>query len=893
MSVITGVSGSGKSSLAFDTLYAESQRRYVASLSTYARQFLERLPRPPVDRISQLPPAIAIEQRNRVSNARSTVGTVSEIDDHLRLLFAKVGKQHCPDCKCQVQDHSVRSVSQAILQQYPGQGVSLAITFPEKRESAKEEQARWLQLGFSRLLTGDGERLELADLGLRRFSQLRKSGLLLVDRLRVREAETARLAEAVSLAFQQGGGELVVQDQNGERIRYLEGARCDGCGRSFPPLEPSLFSFHHGRGACSECSGFGRNPCLDLARVIPDPSRSIAEKTIAPFATPAGAEMQEDLLRACRHHRIPLRTPYQELSDQQQDVIVEGDSEDWYGIRGYFDWLEERRYKLSARIQIARYRRFDPCEACGGSRLCPEARSVELAGLRFPELQGWSIETLKQWFADASVEAQIGAHGEMLLGVLRRKLETACEVGIGYLSPARAARTLSGGEAQRLQLATALGGALTASLYVLDEPSVGLHARDIQRLLGVLFRIRDHGNTVVVVEHASEIIEAADHIIELGPAAGRHGGSLIMQGSVKELRKHSDSATAKALRGEIKLAEWGPKQLRARFDPKTCLGVRGASAQNLKNIDVDFPLHQLCVVSGVSGAGKSTLVRSVLVGQLQNDPERGACRELQGKDQIQEVIMVEPTPPGRSTRSNPATLSKAFDELRRLLAATPEAKAQGLAPGWFSFNTRGGRCESCEGSGETLVDMHFLEDLRVPCDACSGSRYQSRARNILLRGQNVVELLNSSIDEVLELFHDVPQIQNRLLPFSRVGLGYLALGQSTASLSGGEAQRLRIALALSQRAEGRLFVLDEPTTGLHPSDILHLLSCLRALLEEGASVIVIEHNLDFIRAADHVIELGPEGGPGGGEVIAVGSLREVKRVPDSLTAAALRGDFHV
>jgi excinuclease ABC subunit A len=877
---VSGVSGSGKSSLAFDTLYAEGQRRYVASLSTYARQFLERLPRPAVDRISNLPPAIASEQHNRVSNARSTVGTATEILDHLRLLFARVGETRC--CGKPVRPGTVEGVTDRLLEQHAGGRVTLTAPLPRRRgETPKALRERLVREGYTRLFGGDGEILDVTELSLKALRAAMGSAELVIDRVAALPEARARIAEAVAAAFEREG-EVRIATPEGERRRHRAGFACEECGRRHPTPEPALFSFNSPLGACEACHGFGRTQALDLERVVPDPERTLAGGAIAPFQAPSARGCQRDLLKAAAAAGMPTRVPWGELDAEQRAWVVSGD-DDWYGVRGYFEYLESRRYKVQARVTIARYRRFDPCQSCGGSRLRPEALCVHVGGRSLGEIARLSIAELEHWLAGLTLGPAELARGGRLLEGLRARVGTAREVGLGYLSLERQVRTLSGGEAQRIQLATALGGALTGTLYVLDEPSVGLHARDVERLLRVLRAIRDQGNTVVVVEHAAEIVRAADHVIDLGPGAGRHGGEVVAEGSVAALERSPESLTGRLLAGRFQVSRTPRPKARG------LLRVRGASAHNLRDVDVDIPLGQLVAVTGVSGAGKTSLVRSVLVGQLRRDPERGACRAIEGVEQIDEVVVVEPTPPARSLRSNPATLSKAFDGIRRRLAATPEARRQGLSAGWFSFNVAGGRCEACEGSGETVVDMQFLEDVRIPCESCGGRRYRKEAEAIRLDGRSVSDLLELTIEEARALFAGDSSIAGRLDPFARVGLGYLTLAQPLSTLSGGELQRLRVATALGADRDRSLYVLDEPTTGLHASEVQVLLDCLDELLAGGASVLVVEHNLDVIRLADHVIDVGPEGGPGGGSIVAAGPPAAIAACADSHTGRALRG----
>jgi excinuclease ABC subunit A len=893
LTVITGVSGSGKSTLAFDTLYAEGQRRYVTSLSTYARQFLERLPRPQVDRISSLPPAIAIEQRNRVTNARSTVGTSTEILDHLRLLFAKLGETECPDCRRPVESGTVAAVRDRIVADFSGSRVQIAAPIGRRKgERAGALVERLAKEGFTRVLDSEGSAVDWTERKAREQGALLKGGaLLLIDRLALRDpvddTTSTRLAEAVASAFERGEGELCVVPPKGERVRFLEGFACDGCGRRFASPEPGLFSFNSPLGACATCQGFGRTAEVDWNRVVPDPELSLADDAIVPFATPMGRALKRDLLAASGALGIPIDVPWAELDAATREVVLEGDDAgEWYGVRGFFDWLEGRRYKVQARVMIARYRRFVTCEDCTGTRLCEDARAVRLRGQHIGELARLGIAELMAWIDALDLTEGEQARAKRLLEALRTRVATVNAVGLGYIGLDRQVRTLSGGEAQRIQLATALGGGLTAALYVLDEPSIGLHARDMEQLLQVLLAIRDQGNTVVVVEHAPEILAAADHVIDLGPEAGTRGGRLMVEGDVAAVKATPESKTGALLRGELDPSAGAP-----RGRSEACLRIVGASEHNLRDVDVEIPLHRLVVVTGVSGAGKSSLISSVLVGNLQSAVDRkvepGACQRIEGREQIGEVVVVDQTPAVRSPRSNPATVSKAFDTIRQRFASTREAKAAGVGPGWFSFNVAGGRCDTCEGAGEVVIDMQFLDDVRVPCDQCGGLRYRREVLQIRLDGRSIVDVLNLTIDEACEAFAYDARIAGRLEPFRRVGLGYLSLGQPLSTLSGGEHQRIRLALALGERRTDALYVLDEPTTGLHAADIQRLMACLQELIEAGGSVVLIEHNLDVIRAADWIIDVGPEGGPGGGRIVAEGVPDSVAEESASLTGRAL------
>jgi len=879
LTVVTGVSGSGKSTLAFDTLYAEGQRRYVASLSTYARSFLERLPRPDVDFVSNLPPAIAIERRNRVVNARSTVGTATEILDLLRLLYAKIGETRCPDCDLPAEPGTVEAVADRILERFGGTRVSIGA--PIRRgpgESLAGLRERLAREGFGRVLDATGALREVGEL---RAGDL-ATGLLLVDRLALRaDAGRARLAEAVATAFARGGGRLSLVAEGGERAEWREGFACDGCGRRFATPVPALFSFNSPLGACDACQGFGRVPGLDRERVVPDPGLGLAAGAVVPFTTPSGRPWQRRLLRAARERGVDTGRAFGELPAADREWVFRGDGASWRGVERFFRRLERKRYKVQARVLIARYRRFDPCPECRGARLRPEALWVRLDGRHIADVSRLTLAELQKWCQGLAPKAGRRARVGPLLEDLRARVATAVEVGLDYVTLERQTRTLSGGEAQRIQLAAALGGTLTASLYVLDEPSIGLHHRDVARLVGILLRIRDRGNTAVVVEHAPEVLAAADHVIDLGPGAGREGGRLVVEGPPEAVRAHPTSLTGRALRGELDAPPRPPRPARG------ALRVLGAREHNLCDLDVEIPLGQLVVVTGVSGAGKSTLVRSVLVGHLRREPERGACRRVEGGERLGGVVVVDDAGLVRSPRSNAATVSKAFDGIRRRFAATREARALGAGPGWFSFNRPGGRCEACEGAGEVVVDMQFLEDVRVPCESCEGRRYAREVLQVRVGGLTIVDVLGLGVDEARERFADDARIASCLEPLARVGLGYLTLGQPLSTLSAGEAQRLRLAQALAQGGGGSLYVLDEPTTGLHPADIRVLLAALDALIEAGGHVLVIEHNLDVIARADHVIELGPEGGPGGGRLVASGPPALVARAATH-TGAALR-----
>lgn len=895
LTVVTGPSGSGKSTLAFDTLYAEGQRRYVSSLSAYARQFLERLPRPEVDSISNLPPAIAIEQRNGVTGSRSTVGSATEVLDHLRLLYARVGETRCPECKQGVDPGGILATADRIAADHQGERIFVVAPIRSGEGRAAEVRDALVREGHTRLLGADGEIIELLETAPRRKPSKTAPWWLLIDRLALRgeESERPRLVEGVSEGFALGGGEIEVRRAEGGDSRvYREGRVCDGCGRRFAEPSPGLFSFNNPLGACASCEGFGRIAEIDWDRVVPDPSKSLEEDAIAPFATKTSRHLKRRLLVACAEVGVDSDQPFADLSQEDREWIFEGDDEIWGGVRAFFEWLEGRRYKVQARVMLARHRRYDPCPDCDATRLSEEARSVWIEDVTIADLGRSTLEDLLAWAESLAARGVGGEGAERLLELICTRLRTIHAVGLGYLSLDRTVRTLSGGEAQRIQLATALGGSLTASLYVLDEPSIGLHAADLERLLRVLEAIRDQGNTVVVVEHALDLIEAADHVIDLGPGAGRLGGEILAAGTVADLRALPDSKTGMALRGELTAHARKPRNLaRAKR-----LIVRDAEVNNLRKLTVEIPLNALVTISGVSGAGKSTLLHEVLVpglnGRSSLDPQRRLPATLEGTEWIDRVVVVDQSPGTRSARSNPATVTKAFDAIRQRFAATREAKARGFTAGTFSFNVAGGRCDECEGAGEVVIDMQFLDDLRVPCDACGGKRYRREVLDIRLGGRTILDVLELSLEEASEIFAEDAKIAGRMEPLVRVGLGYLQLGQPLATLSGGEHQRLRLGQALVSGADRTLYIFDEPTTGLHPADISLLLSCLNEVVDAGASVLLVEHDLDVIRASDWVIDLGPGGGPMGGLLVAEGPPLTVAGAEHSLTGKLLAAHFH-
>ena len=995
LTVVTGPSGSGKSSLAFDTLYAEGQRRFVESMSTYARQYLERLERPDVDEITHILPAIAIEQKAPARSARSTIGSATEIHDVLRLLFAAAGTLRCPDDGSLVRRETPETVRAALVEAF-GEGARLLVIAPRKVTSFAAESAEWKRLGFYRYVGAAGEVLEIpssereeekseekissnekerghggakarpaprAAVSPRPISLEEDSSSslfpLLIGR-HVLRADDSELISSLSTAFDAGDGEVRVQragEPPASALVLRRGLSCNACGRAFADPVPALFSFNSPRGACETCQGFGRIVGIDAARVIPDARKTLREHPVAPFNSPSYESAYDDLKVAS--HRLKLRwdVPWSELSERERDAVWKG-SGDWYGVEGLFKYLEKKRYKVHVRVLLSRYRGYSKCPACRGARLRPEALAVTIGGKTIADVCDLSLDGFLAFLGALPLRESERERAASLVEELTRRAKTLVEIGLGYVTLARTMRTLSGGEAQRVQLGSAIGNALTGTLYVLDEPTVGLHPRDTGRLLAVLERLAAAGNAVVAVEHDTDVIRAADHVIDLGPGAGALGGRLVFEGTPEELTE-MDTATGRSLKKEREIllasesrpypegatsdavaaetvgafgafleggvggsapepaAIVGARSGRTRalanspsreisssvhwLSPVESVRVVGARANNLQNLSVSFPLHRLVAVSGVSGSGKSSLVVDVLAagarqrmgkGLLPGIDAVGEHDAIEGLERVSDVVLVDQSPLGRSSRSNPATVTKTWDEIRALLARTPAAKARKLEKGAFSFNAEGGRCERCEGAGVVTVDMQFLADVTVVCDVCDGRRFKPEVLEVRLRGKNVDELLATTVDEARLLFADVPAIADRLQPLADAGLGYLTLGQSTATLSGGEAQRLKIATFLrgaDAPKEPVLFVFDEPTTGLAPSDVDVLVTVFRRLLAAGHSIVAVEHNAAFLARADHLIDLGPEGGPGGGRVVFEGAPAALAARGGTPTAAALAG----
>jgi excinuclease ABC subunit A len=886
LTVVTGVSGSGKSSLAFDTLFAEGQWRYIESLSTYARMFLDRVDRPDVDRIEHVRPAVALEQKNPVRTARSTVGTATEVYDYLRLLYAKIGRVHCPSCGVEAASHSPDSIVDVLLAEHAGARALVAFRLPVPTGVAPEELwAALTRRGFARIRVS-GTVVDLAQAPPADLAGVHEVGVIL-DRVVLDEPSRRRLRESVEAALREGNGRVDVSVVDGPVRSFAEALRCPTCSTLLERPQPLLFSFNHPLGACPECKGFGNILKYDEARVVPDPTRSLADGAIEPWTYPSGRWYQRELMKAARRHGYDVDRPYETLGDVERKFVYEGDGK-FPGIHGFFEEVESYRYKLHVRVFLSRYRSQSRCPACEGARLRPNALGVRVAGLTIADFTGLTIESAARLLTDLRLTAWEATVGREILKQLGAKLTFLLRVGLGYLSLARQTRTLSGGEAQRINLANQLGSQLVGTLYVLDEPSIGLHARDTARLADLCRELAQAGNTVVVVEHDRSFIEAADHVVELGPGSGERGGNIVFSGSQEEFRKAPHSLTARYLTGR----ETIPVPL-VRRSGRRHLVLTGAREHNLKGLTLRVPLGTLAVVSGVSGSGKSTLVHDTLYRAVARAFKTGfatpgAHDELRGLEYLKGIRLIDQEPIGRTPRSNPVTYVKAFDEIRKVYAGLPRAKTLGLEAGAFSFNVPGGRCEKCEGDGFEKLEMYFFEDVYVSCADCEGRRYRPDVLTVKYRGRSIGDVLAMTVDEAVDFFTAQTGLARRLRVLQDVGLGYLRLGQPATTLSGGEAQRLKIAAELGARATTEmLYVLDEPTTGLHLDDVKKLLAVLNRLVEAGNTVLVVEHHLDVIKAADHVIDLGPEAGDEGGEIVAEGPPEVVAQIPGSYTGKFL------
>ncbi len=890
ITVITGVSGSGKSSLAFDTLYAEGQRRFVESLSAYARQFLERMQKPDVDSISGLPPAIAIEQKPPSKNPRSTVGTVTEIYDYLRLLFGRIGITLCKSCGKQVQKDTPESVVKDI-QKNTIDGDRLYILFKLQTQirNLRSELQRYKESGFYRILIGKSD--EIIDLNSQEIPDNidLKDLLILADRLIYNnDVETiSRLTDSVESAFSSGFGKIIIRNLTQKtEFKYSNIYECAECDIVYVEPEPRLFAFNTPFGACPHCQGFGRTIGIDENLVIPEPYKTLNEMAIHPFRTPAFMHHHRALVKVATKLGIPLNIPFNQLSDEHKRIIWEG-YDNYIGINGYFNMLEEKSYKMNYRILLSRYRGYTTCRHCGGSRIRTSARQVFVDGVNIPYLVKLTIDKLYIFFENLNLdEYQIKIVNNVIYQI-KWRLKLLIDIGLEYLSLDRLMHTLSGGEAQRINLATALGSSLVGTLYVLDEPSIGLHTRDTNRLINILKRLKSLGNTVVVVEHDPDIIKSSDYIIDLGPLAGEKGGEVIFKGTPDEICKNPKSLTGKYICNSYK--ENIPKSYKPDF--KNWLTIYEPRKHNLKMDKVKIPLNCITAITGVSGSGKSTLVYEVLYPALKKSyiSESGFYKSIRGSELITHVEMVDQSPIGKSSRSTPATYTKAFDAIREIFAQTTIARQLGWKPGHFSFNVPGGRCDVCDGEGTVTVDMQFLPDVILECEACKGTRYKREVRNVLFKGKSIVDVLNMTVDEALEFFDGYQKVTKKLNLLSEVGLGYLKLGQPSVMLSGGESQRIKLANHLDLIPNNHtLFIFDEPTTGLHLHDIVKLLICFEKLVTAGNSILIIEHNLTVISFADWVIDLGPDAGDKGGYVIAEGTPLQISKNDKSFTGSALK-----
>jgi len=906
--VITGLSGSGKSTLAFDTIYAEGQRRYVESLSAYARQFLGQMEKPDVDYIEGLSPAISIDQKTTSKNPRSTVGTITEIYDYLRLLYARIGKPHCPKCGKEISQQTVDQMVDAIME-LP-EGTRIQILAPVARGKKGEFQKMLEKIkknGFVRVRV-DGEIKDINE-EIKLDKNKKHDIEIVIDRLIIKPEIESRLADSIEIALSQSEGLVIVDVIGKEEMLFSQKFACADCNISLEELTPRMFSFNSPYGACPVCDGLGINMEIDPDLVIPDKEKSIAEGAVEPWSSTPGGYYYQMLMAVLDHYNQSPETPIKNLPKNVVNTILYGSKEPiefYYESRfsdntrhykGNFEGVInnlKRRYNdgnsMYSREEIERYMSTKPCPACNGARLKPESLAVTIENKSIAQVTAFSINEAINFFKNLSLTPREEIIAHQILKEIHNRLQFLVDVGLNYLTLDRASASLSGGESQRIRLATQIGSRLVGVLYILDEPSIGLHQRDNEKLLKTLKDLRDLGNTVIVVEHDEDTIRTADYVVDIGPGAGENGGKVVACGSAKDIQKVEESITGQYLSGKKKISV--PKN--RRKPSGSWLELKGCREHNLKNIDVKFPLGLFTCVTGVSGSGKSTLVNEILYKSLRAKLYRskdlpGDFDKIIGAEQIEKVIDIDQSPIGRTPRSNPATYTNVFNDIREVFSMTPEARMRGYKPGRFSFNISGGRCEACKGDGIIKIEMHFLADIYVPCEVCKGKRYNRETLEVKYKGKNIAEVLDMTVDEALKFFDSIPKIKRKLETLQDVGLGYIKLGQPSTTLSGGEAQRVKLATELSRKSNGNtIYILDEPTTGLHPDDIRKLLNVLQRLVDAGSTVIVIEHNLDVIKTADYIIDLGPEGGDEGGEVIAVGTPEEIAKNPRSYTGEFLK-----
>jgi excinuclease ABC subunit A len=886
--VFTGVSGSGKSSLVFDTIYAEGQRRYVESLSSYARQFLERMNKPDVDLIQGISPAVAIEQKTGGRNTRSTVGTTTEIYDYLRLLFARIGKTICFECGNEVKKATTGTVTEWLESQPDGSKFYLSFPLHDHEgKTVKNEFELLKKRGFFRIYSGK----EVYDLNEKEPPLKSKKNIrVIVERFKISSGEMrSKLGDSIEVTFKEGENRLIlINAETGEEKNFNKYYEC--CGIRYEEPEPRFFSFNNPFGACPVCQGFSKTIGIDMNLVVPNPNLSISEGAIATWRSAKYTSYTRDLIQNARKYNLPINIPFKDLNAEQIALIHKGTKE-FTGLDKFFKMLEEQTYKMHIRILLSRYRGYTTCSACKGSRLRREALQVKINGSSIYDVVILPIEKSLEFFRNIQLSEFDVMVGDRILKEIIKRLTFLNDVGIGYLTLDRLSSTLSGGETQRINLATSLGSSLVGTLYVLDEPSIGLHPRDNSKLIKILKNLRDIGNSVIVVEHDPEMMREADILIDMGPKAGTLGGEIVAMGTYEEILNNSNSLTGKYLSGKVKI----PLPVKRNVRPTKEITIKGARENNLKNIDVSFPLNKLVVVTGVSGSGKSTLIHDVLYAGIAKSygmaPSKvGAYEEISGTEYIDNIEIVDQSPIGKTPRSNPISYIKAFELIRELFASTPQARARSYKPGFFSFNVPGGRCETCQGDGFIKVEMQFLADIYLECEDCKGTRYKKEIREISYRGKNLVDVLNMTVDEAIPYFEGNDKITRYLSVLADVGLGYIKLGQPSNTLSGGEAQRIKLASNLTSQQDRKhtLFIFDEPTTGLHFEDISKLLNCFKMLIEQNNSLIIIEHNLDVIKSADYVIDLGPEAGENGGEVIASGTPEEIAANDRSWTGKYLK-----